>query len=603
MRFLFRFQLWLLLVVTTGLGLLFWLEAYADLAAQVERPRFGPYFGLRRDMVPVALTPARYVALRLGLAAGLLLALAVLAWVRRAGRPTRPLASLAALGRNGWAALRALGQPVQQLRPGQRALAAGLLVVVALVRLYYAASYPLSLDEVASYDFSVLPGAAVTASYYPFPNNHLLANLLAGAVHYVLPGASPTLALRLLPTLVGIVLLPVVYALALRQLRFGVATLGLGLYWLSPMGVYYAVAGRGYAWALLAALAGVFATAALLRPGVSRAGRQRAWVVFGLSAVLGLYAVPTHLFVLLGLGLGLLGGVWQAPVRARRLRLAQLAVVTLGVALVTVVLYAPVGAVTGWPALLANRYVARHPWPEFRQGIGPFLVGTATELLGQRGLSALAFGLVLGLTPVALRWGKLPVPARRLGWLLWWQLGIWLPVVMVQQVYPPARTLLPVLLAFFLLLGLLAQAAWAHWGPGFRAQVSPRLAPLGMLVVLGVYGGYRLRREQDVIRQQQRQQQVLRQAFGWLQQQPLRRIWVEPRPYALFWQHYALSAGQRPLPLVVVYDAQASLPGAVGEVEVLKPGTRLPAPQSPILYRNEQVLVVPVAPTAPLVME
>ena len=608
MRFLFRFQLWLLVVVTTGLGLLFWLQAYADLATQVVRPRFGPYFGLRRDLVPVALTPARYQALRLGLAVGLVLALAGLAWVRRVAGPGRTLASLAALARNGWAALCSLGQPVRHLQPGQRGLAAALLVVVALVRLYYATSYPLSLDEVASYDFSVLPGAAVTASYYPFPNNHLLANLLAGAVHQVLPGASPMLALRLLPTLVGIVLLPVVYALALRYLRFGVTTLGLGLYWLSPMGVYYAVAGRGYAWALLAAFAGVFATAELLRPGVSRAGRQRAWVVFGLSAVLGLYAVPTHLFVLLGLGLGLLSGVWQAPVRTRQLRIAQLVVVTLGVALVTMVLYAPVGAVTGWPALLANRYVARHPWPEFRQGISPFLVGTATELLGQRGLSALAFSLVLGLVPVALRWGRLPAPARRLGWLLWWQLGAWLPVVMVQRVYPPARTFLPVLLAFFLLLSLLVQAAWAHCAPGLRVQLSHRLvqrgiAPLGMLVVLGVYGGYRLHREQAIIRQQQQQQQVLRQAYGWLREHPLRRIWVEPRPYALFWQHYALSAGQRSLPLVVVYDVLASQHGAVGEVEVLKPGTRLAGPQSPILYRNEQVLIVPVSPTAPLLME
>jgi hypothetical protein len=605
MRFLVRFQFWLLLVVAGGLGLLFWLQAYSGLAEHVVRPEFGPYFGLHRDMVPVALTPQRYLMLRLGLAVGLLVALGGLVQVRRAARSTKPLVPV---GRRGWAALRWLGQPVQQLRTGQRCLAAGLVAVVALARLYYAASYPLSLDEIASYDYSVLPGAAVTASYYPFPNNHLLANLLAGLVHGVLPGASPMLALRLLPTLVGVLLLPVVYALALRHLRFAVTTLGLGLYWLSPMGVYYAVAGRGYAWALLAALAGLFATAELLRPNLVRAARQRAWAVFGLSGVLGLYAVPTHLFVLLGLGLGLLGGFWLAPARARRLKLAQLAVVTLGVGIVAALLYAPVGAVTGWPALLTNRYVARHPWPEFSQGIGPFLLGTATELLGQRGLSALAFCGVLGLVPVALRWGQLPAPARRLGWLLWLQLGVWLPVVMAQRVYPPARTLLLVLLAFFLLLGLLVQVAWAAWATGRRARFGNwlpvrRLAPLGLVLVLGAYGGYRLHREQAIIGQQQRQQQVLLQAYRWLQGHPLRRIWVEPRPYAIFWQHYALSAGQQPLPLVVVYDAPSAQAGLVGEVEVLKPGTRLPSPPSRELYRNEQVLIVPVSPAAPLIVE
>jgi hypothetical protein len=378
-----------------------------------------------------------------------------------------------------------------------------------------------------------------------------------------------------------------------------VATLGLGLYWLSPMGVYYAVAGRGYAWALLAALAGLGATAELLRPGLRRAGRQGAWVLFGLSGVLGLYAVPTHAYAMLGLGLGLLLGFSQAPARVRRIQLGHLVVATLGVGAAAIVLYAPVGAVTGWPALLANRYVARHAWPEFRQGIGPFLLGTATELLGQRGLSAVAYCLVLGLAPLALRSRRLPAATRRLGWLLLIQLALWLPLALLQQVYPPARTLLLVLLVFFVLSGFLAQAVWRR-GPWASWAMARGLVPLGLLLVLGGYGGYRLRREQAIIRQQTQQQQQLRQAYNWLQSQPLRRIWVEPRPYALFWQHYALSAPQRPLPLLVVDDVLGARPGPTGEVEVVRPGAYLDPASPPAHYRSEQVLVVPVGPTTAL---
>lgn len=612
MRFLIRLQQLLLLAAAGGLALLFGLRTYASLDGQVRQPRFGPYFRPVQQEVSVALTPGRYQALRGGLAAVALLAaggLAVGGGPRR-GRPKTPAGPPRPPGRGWWARL---ARPWGPLSGPERALAAGLLGAVALARLYYAGWYPLSLDEIASYDFYTLPGAAVTASYYPFPNNHIGANLLVGLVHGLLPGAPPALALRLLPTVAGLLALPLVYALALRYLRFGVATLGLGLYWLSPMGVYYAVAGRGYAWAGLAALAGLFATAELLRPGgLRRAARARAWAVFSLSALGGLYAVPTHLYVLVGLGLGFLLGLGWQPARLRRPLLGQLVVATLGIAAAATVLYAPVGAVTGWPALLANRYVARHAWLEFSQGIAPWLLGTATELLGQRGLSAGAFGLVLGLAPVALRWGRLPAPTRRLGWLLWLQLGVWLPLVLGQRVYPPARTLLPVLLAFFLLLGVLAQVAWgwgraahAAWLPGWggRWPGAGLGAPLALALGLTAYGGYRLHREQAVIGQQRQQQRQLRQAYAWLQGQPLRRIWVEPRAYAIFWQHYALSAGQRPLPLVGVYDVPTRRPGPVGEVEALPPGPLAPGPARPARYRSAQVLVVPVSPSQPVLAE
>ena len=603
MRFLIRWQLALLLVAAGGLGLLFGLSDYAGLARRVFAPSVGPYFGARRDLLVVALTPARYQALRLGLLAlaGGAATLLGLTGRRPGPAPRRP-AGGARAARRWWAAL---ASPWQALSGAEQGLAAGLLAAVAGARLYYAACYPLSLDELASYDFYVLPGAAVTASYYPFPNNHLLANLLVG----LLPGASPTLALRLLPTLAGLLTLPLVYALALRAGRFAVATLGLGLYWLSPLGVYYAVAGRGYAWALLATLAGLFAALELLRPTAGRVTRQLAWAVFGGSGLLGLYAVPTHLYALLGLGLGLLVGFARQPARRRGLWLAQLAVATLGIGAGALVLYLPVGVVSGWPALLANPYVARHAGPEFWAGIGPWLVGTATELLGQRGLSAAAFCGVLGLAPVALWWGRLPGPARRLGWLLLAQLGLWLGVVAGQRAYPPARTLLPVLLAFFLLLALVGQALWGRWQLGRpRAGAplgpAPRAATVGLLaLVLALYGGYRLRREQALIQQHTRWQRDMRQAYTWLRDQPLRRIWVLARAQALVWQHEALAAGAPPLPLVVVDDVPPRPPGAVGEVQVLPAGVGPGGAPRPVRYANAAVVIVPVSPAQPLVRE
>ena len=601
MRFLIRFYLWGLLLSGAGLGGLFAATPYARLAAAVAQPNFGLVGGAPT----LALTPGRLLALRLALLGTAAVAAAGLLLVKKtgvSGRSRRLAYSRQAHRSLIRRAARYLVHTWQALAPAKRAVAAALLLAVAAARLYYAAYYPLSLDEIASYDYSVLPGAAVTASYYPFPNNHLLPNLLVGLLHTLVPAAPPALALRLLPTLAGLLALPLLYAGAMRALRFGVATLALGWFWLSPLGVYYAVAGRGYAWALLAALAGLAAATALLRPGgLQPAARHGAWAAFGASAVLGLYAVPTHLYAVLALGLGLLVGFGRQPGRQRAANLRRLALSAAGIGAVTGLLYAPVGAVSGWDALLANRYVAQLPLGEFWAGIGPWLVGTASELLGQRGASAAAYALLLLAAPLALLLGRLPGVARRLGWLLFAQYTLWLPVVLAQRVNPPARTLLLVLLAFFGLLALCIQALLNRLpvatGPARRGLARPAL-----VLALLAYGGYRLRREQVIINRLAAQQTELHQAYYWLRRQPLRRIWVEPREYAIFWQHYALANGERPLPLVVVDDALATLPGPVGEVEVLRAAPDPARPGQLLRYNSGAVAVLPVGPGLPRVV-
>ena len=397
MRFILRWQLFSLLAASLGLLALFAPTSYAELVGLLVRPDYalpGP--------VTLACSPARYLALRGALAvvaAGAALALA-LGVGGRAG-VGKPLPTRWRAGGAPW------WEPLARLSRAERVLAGGLLLAAAGVRLWYAWDYPLNMDEIESYDYSVLPGPAHTASCYPRPNNHVLANLLVGVVHGLLPSAPPLVALRLLPTLLGLGLLPWGYALLLRYLRFGPATVGWGLFNLSPLLVLFTVAGRGYCLVLAATLVGLAATLRLLRPqGLRRAGRQRAWLMFSLSALLGLYAVPTHVGALLGLGLGLLVGFSRGRGRRRRLQLLHLAGVTAGIALTAGVLYAPIGAVSGWSQLVANPYVRALPSATFWAGLGPYyLLGTASELLGQRGLSAALFVVVAGATPWVLRRG------------------------------------------------------------------------------------------------------------------------------------------------------------------------------------------------------
>jgi hypothetical protein len=589
LRFLVRLSLALLLVASLGLLLMYGLTPYVDLAARIAVPNYG----LEEGVAALPLTPARYADLRTGMAlvAGLASAgLAVSWWGGRQRAASRR--HLVGLGR-----LDTLLHPFRPLSRGEWWLAGALLVVSAGVHLWYAFDYPLILDEIASYDYSVLPGAALTASYYPFPNNHLLPNLLVGLVHGLLPGAGSAVALRLLPTLLGLALLPLGYALLLRYLRFEAATLGWGLFNLSPLPAFYAVAGRGYGWALAALLAGLWASAELLRPqGLTHAARQRAWLVFMLSAVLGLYAVPTHLYGLLGLGLVLLVGFSRWHGRRRALNLLHLTLATLGIGLTVVVLYAPVVAVSGWPALVANRYVIREPFDAFWANVGPYyLLGTASELLGRRETSAGLFVLMAVLGPVALRWGGLPEPARRLGWLAYTQLVLWLPLLLVQRVYAPARTLLAVLLFLFVVAAVVGQALLHRLRPAWQRRPTPASLLLALVVVLSGYSVYRLRREQAVINSEIHLRELLGRSYTWMQARQPRRVWVPQglRAFAIFWNHFALDAGQQPLPLVLPDVAShfppATKPGPVYEVLLTVP------PGRHAVYAEEQIVLLPAA--------
>ena len=586
MRFLVRFVLTLLLLASLGLFALYAATPYPAFAARITAPNYGLEPGQR-----FSLTLGRYAALRLGLAA-------------TAGAAAVGLVASRGRGRRGRRpARRGRPRPRLALSRGERTLAAALLLSAAAVYGWFAFYYPPTLDELASYSFSVLPGPALTASYYPFPNNHLLPNLLVGLVHGLWLGADPLVALRLLPTLLGLALLPLGYGLLLRYLPFGVATLGWGLFVLSPLPAFYAVAGRGYGWALAALLAGLWASLQLLRPQpLGRAGRQQAWVVFGTSAVLGLYAVPTHLYGLLGLGLGLLVGFGRWRGRRRCLNLLHLAVLALGGGLTVAVLYAPVVAVSGWPALVANRYVLRLAAADFWAHLGPYyLLGTASELLGRGAVSACLFGAVAVLAPLGLWRGQLTEPARRLGWLLVTQLLLWLPLVLAQRVYPPARTLLVVLLALFVLAALLGQVALRAGWPGRVGRVGePTSGSMlaGIALVLSSYAGYRLQREYAVIAQLRHEQVVLQRAYVWLRAQAPRRVWTDSRRYALFWQYDALRANQPPLPLGVVEELLPGRPGEYGVYTGALGAHNGAHKGQSVRYAEEQVTILSVGPAA-----
>ena len=524
----------MLLLACLGLGSVFWFASYEQ-ALALGRLTFNDEGFYRPHL---ALSPAGYSGLRTLLAAGTVTGMLATAWLSYTARPFAPLRAEARRARARMA------RWWSRLPAAARLVAAGLLLLLGIVRTWYLLYYPLGTDEIASYDYFVHEGLLATTSYYPIPNNHIFFNLLACPL--AAAGLSPRLVMRL-PTLVlGTVGSGITYALLARLIGLQRATLVTGLVGLAPVWVYYAAVGRGYFLQICLLQIGFFAVVELLRP--SSAYRQLSWGAFVVSSILGFYTIPTYAYPFIGLALGLGGGLLR---QSRWPDLRVLLVAGTLIFAVVLLLYAPVVAVTGWPSLVANRYVAAKTaaqfWPPFRA----VLYETAAALFGPSlrisGPAWLA-GALLG--AVAVRRWVATGPRQLLGLLSWAMLAVPIPLMALQRVYAPLRTILYLTFFGYLLVALLV---------GTRQQLRWLPKPLRWPLVAGLIvavGSYRISQHQTQVRASRYETQQLEQAYQWLVRQPGSsarppRVWLNSPLHELFFAHYAL---QQPLPRLQLFS-------------------------------------------------
>ena len=555
------------------LGLLYTLASYEDVAA------LGGYVyhenGFKR--LPLALTPGRLQLLRAVLLAGAGLGAVALLLSRHA--KTR----LGAEWRHG---LRRLVDAWQRTSVAQRAAVGLVLMAVLAARAYYLLAYPLSTDEIASYDFFVRKGPLAITGFYPIPNNHILYNLLAWPATK-LP-LTPRWVMRLPTLLLGSVGTVAGLALLARVVGQRLAVLVTGLVALGPVWVYYAGAGRGYFLQFCALQMGFFAAVEIMRPRSFYPHLR--WLGFVSSSVVGLYLIPTYAYPLLGLLLGVGGTLsWQR----RWNEVAELALAGAIIGGLTLLLYAPVGVVSGWDQLLHNPYVSAREasrfWPLFR----PKLYETAAELFGPPlrygGPLWLGAALVGGLLS---RWLLPPGPRRHTALLAWVLLALPLLLMAAQRVNPLTRVLLH--LTFF---GYLLAVLWLSTWHG-----SQRLRPywlLGVAAVLGL-GGWRLYENRGQVRALQHETRQLHRAYAWLSARPgpaPRRVWLNAPFHELYFAHYAHTEGPVGLRLT---SSQAKRPAAAFDFLVLDRKAEAAGAAAPtgyvVVYRDDLATIY--APSA-----
>ena len=621
MRLLLQFLFGFWLLSSLLLLLIFGLTSYATLAHGWQQPNYAV-----PDFVRLPLpTPAQYAQLRLLLAGAVALGLfgfgAACLWRRAKDAPASTT-----IARFGGRAARYLFTRW----PAKLPLITTLVLLAAVIswRAAYLTQVPIdtnsagsspSLDELASYDYFARPGPAVAASYYQLPNNHVAHNLLAAGLGLLLPlpPATPSaLLIRLPAILFGLLGLLLSFTLLRRYAGLLPAILATGGFYLLPVAISYAVMGRGYALTLTCAVGGTWAALHMLSPVEGR-GRSLAWAGFVMASVVGILAVPSHLYTVLAQGLVLLVWLGQpGPARNAQLRLLVTAA-GLGVALLLLV-YAPVLLLSGGGALLDNMYVQPRPAAWFWPALGPALQTTAAELFGQGSISSGLYVFLLVGFPVVWRRGRfrILVPTYRLGWLAYAQAAAPIPLMMLQRQLAPARTLLPATFFTIVAACLLLQVFWPmlrrRWPTNtpFTAWLRPRA--YGWQLVLAtsallLLGSYRFSRVREVLAGKAREGAQLQLAYQWLQTHLKASatrnaaVVVSLRSVAIAWHHRALVTGQPALPLVVA-EYPENLPSAkpfrntyyvVGHTDATRPDSPwLPFTQGLRLRYQDPVLSI-----------
>jgi hypothetical protein len=262
---------------------------------------------------------------------------------------------------------------------------------------------------------------------YSLPNNHVLHSL---GVHIAarIGGLEPEVV-RLPAYLAGVALIPISFWAVVRIAGANAAVLTAGLVAGWPVLIEYSVNARGYS---MAALLGMACVAVGWR---IRTGSDTAWTVLimgGLGA-LGLWVVPTFLFLWAGILLWVLLPGDHGPIWARARKGGLSGLVSGAGALL---LYSPILATDGPAALLANRFVMGSTGAFFASR-GQFFAEVA-----DRWFHAVPWAVVAVVT-LGFVFAAVGGAGREARMLAWAMTGGSLLFLLVIQATPPPRTWVP----------------------------------------------------------------------------------------------------------------------------------------------------------------
>ena len=146
-------------------------------------------------------------------------------------------------------------------------------------------------DELYTYYYFISRGPVYAAIHWPLPNNHIGYSVLSACLGVF---GNPAIALRGISYLSSLGSLILLFLIGRKCLGRGMALVPVFLYAGMKLVNQLAVQGRGYAFVTLCYLTAVYE---LLHIAAEHRGRARDYLVFGISLVAALYAIPSSVYV------------------------------------------------------------------------------------------------------------------------------------------------------------------------------------------------------------------------------------------------------------------------------------------------------------------
>ena len=525
MRFLHLLAAFALLIGSLYVAGIFGPASYAS----VEQLRNIRYYESLTDgplMLALPLSPARYATFRVltfGVLGASLLSTIVLVSIASYRQ------ELADFLREVRRAGAALWHTIQALSKKQLVLATGLLMAVLSARLFWFFIDPLSPDEVTSFTAFVHEGPLAVTSFYPIPNNHVFYNFLSWVVSKGGPGDARVI-MRLPSLLIATAGTALSYVMLTRRFGFKTATIVTTLFDLTQLTIIYAASGRGYYLQLVCIQVGFFCVLKLL---MSTHYTRLGWALFVFSSLVGLYAIPTYAAPFASFLLVLLASCMTLPPQIRGPFGRQVLTAGLIIGATTLVLYSPVGCVSGWSRLLANRYLTPTSLDEFTRVIRAYIYDAAMLLFGMARPALIVLAALLGLTPIVLWRTELSATTKRAAWTCWALLLVPIVLMLLQRRFIPARVLIFTTYFAYLLVTLGAAFAAQRWKAYWVARI-----PLALLVVLlTLRVGEMVSQIPAIIRTHDREAGV-GLAYRWLLSQPKGEVFLQAPLYGFMFYHY-----------------------------------------------------------------
>jgi len=255
-------------------------------------------------------------------------------------------------------ALRFFSNQYHSLSKNEKISFYALLLLIASTKLYFLPRYFFHIDEITSYLYFIKRGFLVSASYYPNPNNHVLYSLFTICLRPFIQ--NPFYLMKGGAFIISMITSASLFFLLRRYFSFTTACLSTLIFSFFGQIFNYSLFGRGY---LLMTFFVILATFSAFEMLSGKRG-EHLWHVYVLSSILGFYTMVIYFYPFATLALVLFSSIIVLS-ENKKSNLYRFIYYHTLIGIGTLLLYAPVIAISGLSSLTANSWIIKLSFFEF----------------------------------------------------------------------------------------------------------------------------------------------------------------------------------------------------------------------------------------------